>query len=101
MLAGVFPVLATPFHGDGAPDEAGLAAIARYVIGAGADGVVFPGVASEYETLTPDERARLSDLVAFEARDARRSSSAVPRRRWPRPKRLPGRRRRRTRRRSW
>ena len=68
MLAGVFPVLATPFHADGAPDEAGLAAIARYVIGAGADGVVFPGVASEYETLTPEERARLSDLVAFEAR---------------------------------
>ena len=68
MLAGVFPVLATPFHGDGAPDEAGLAAIARYVIGAGADGVVFPGVASEYETLTADERARLSDLVAAEAR---------------------------------
>jgi len=68
LLAGVFPVLATPFHADGAPDEAGLAAIARYVIGAGADGVVFPGVASEYETLTPEERARLSDLVAFEAR---------------------------------
>jgi 4-hydroxy-tetrahydrodipicolinate synthase len=68
LLAGVFPVLATPFHADGAPDEAGLAAIARYVIGAGADGVVFPGVASEYETLTPEERGRLSDLVAFEAR---------------------------------
>lgn len=68
LLAGVFPVLATPFHADGSPDESGLAAIARYLIGAGVDGVVFPGVASEYETLTPDERARLSDLVAKEAR---------------------------------
>jgi 4-hydroxy-tetrahydrodipicolinate synthase len=67
-LAGVFPVLATPFRADGSPDEPGLVAIARYVIGAGADGVVFPGVASEYETLTPDERARLSDVVADEAR---------------------------------
>lgn len=67
-LSGVFPVLATPFHPDGSPDEAGLAAIARYVIGAGADGVVFPGVASEYESLSADERARLSDLVAKEAR---------------------------------
>jgi 4-hydroxy-tetrahydrodipicolinate synthase len=67
-LAGVFPVLATPFHVDGSPDEPGLGAIARYVIGAGVDGVVFPGVASEYETLTPDERARLSDVVADEAR---------------------------------
>ena len=67
-LAGVFPVLATPLNVDGSPDEPGLAAIARYVIGAGADGVVFPGVASEYETLTPDERTRLSDVVADEAR---------------------------------
>jgi len=67
-LAGVFPVLATPFHADGTPDEAGLAAIARYAIGAGADGVVYPGVASEYESLSADERARLSDIVAAEAR---------------------------------
>jgi 4-hydroxy-tetrahydrodipicolinate synthase len=67
-LAGVFPVLATPFRPDGAPDEAGLRAIARYVIGSGADGVVFPGVASEFETLTSAERDRLSDLVAEEAR---------------------------------
>lgn len=67
-LSGVFPVLATPFHVDGSPDEAGLRAIARYVIASGADGVVFPGVASEYETLTPDERDRLSDVVAREAR---------------------------------
>ncbi len=67
-LAGVFPVLATPFNPDGTPDAAGLAAIARYAIGARVDGVVFPGVASEYETLTPEERTRLSDLVAHEAR---------------------------------
>ena len=67
-LTGVFPVLATPFLPDGSPDEAGLRAIARYVIAAGADGVVFPGVASEYDTLTPAERDRLSDLVAEEAR---------------------------------
>ncbi len=63
-LSGVFPVLATPFHPDGSPDAAGLASIARYAIGAGADGVVFPGVASEYDTLTLSERTELSDLVA-------------------------------------
>jgi 4-hydroxy-tetrahydrodipicolinate synthase len=67
-LAGVFPVLCTPFRPDGAPDEAGLVAIARYALDAGVDGVVFPGVASEFESLTPDERLRLSDLVAREAR---------------------------------
>jgi 4-hydroxy-tetrahydrodipicolinate synthase len=64
----VFPVLATPFHPDGSSDAAGLASIARYVIGAGADGVVFPGVASEYDTLTTPERTELSDLVAGVAR---------------------------------
>ena len=57
VLAGVYPVLATPFHADGTPDEAGLRAITRYVIASGADGVVFPGVASEFDTLTPAERA--------------------------------------------
>jgi len=67
-LAGVFPVLATPFHADLSADDAGLAAIARYAIDAGADGVVFPGVASEYETLTPEERVRLVSIVAGVAR---------------------------------
>ena len=68
LLGGVFPVLATPFHPDGSPDTAGLASIARYVIGAGADGVVCPCSASEYDMLRPDERFGLSDLVAEEAR---------------------------------
>jgi 4-hydroxy-tetrahydrodipicolinate synthase len=67
-LAGVFPVLCTPFHADGTPDEAGLVAVARYALDAGVDGVVFPGVASEFEALSPDERRRLSDLVADAAR---------------------------------
>jgi 4-hydroxy-tetrahydrodipicolinate synthase len=67
-LSGVFPVLATPFLRDGAPDTAGLRSIARYVIDAGADGVVFPGVASEYDTLIADERFALAELVASEAR---------------------------------
>ena len=66
-LEGVFPVLATPFHPDGSPDHAGLRAIARYAIGAGADGLVYPGVASEYDTLSAEERKRLSDIVAAEA----------------------------------
>jgi 4-hydroxy-tetrahydrodipicolinate synthase len=38
------------------------------VIAAGADGVVYPGVASEYDMLTPDERADLTAVVAAEAR---------------------------------
>lgn len=68
VLQGVFPVLATPFHPGGAADREGLVAITRYVIAAGADGVVYPGVASEYDMLSADERVELSDIVAAEAR---------------------------------
>ncbi|HYT96079.1 MAG TPA: dihydrodipicolinate synthase family protein [Casimicrobiaceae bacterium] len=68
-LHGVFPVLATPFNADLSPDEPALRAIARYAIEAGADGIVYPGVASEYDTLTMDERVRLVDIVAAVARD--------------------------------
>lgn len=68
VLSGVFPVLATPFLDDGRVDEDGLVAVTRYAIGAGCDGVVYPGVASEYDTLTPAERNQLTDLVAREAR---------------------------------
>jgi 4-hydroxy-tetrahydrodipicolinate synthase len=67
-LGGVLPVLATPFAPDGQPDANGLRRIARYVVGAGADGVVYPGVASEYDMLTPAERVELTAVVADEAR---------------------------------
>ena len=68
VLSGVFPVLARPFTGNGTADERGLVSFARYAIAAGADGVVFPGVASEYDVLTPAERTALADLVAGAAR---------------------------------
>ncbi len=55
-LSGVFPVLPTPFTPEGAIDPAALAPLVAFVVESGADGVVFPGMASEVETLTPDER---------------------------------------------
>jgi len=63
-VAGVWPVLPTPFTPAGAPDEAGLAAVTAYALRAGVDGVVYPGVASEYAELAPEERTRLVALVA-------------------------------------
>jgi dihydrodipicolinate synthase/N-acetylneuraminate lyase len=54
-LRGVFPVLPTPFAADAAPDEAAFLRLADFAIEAGADGVVFPGMASEVETLSADE----------------------------------------------
>ncbi len=55
-LSGVFPVLPTPFGADGAVDPDALARLVAFAIEAGADGIVYPGMASEVETLTPEER---------------------------------------------
>jgi len=63
-LSGVYPIVATPFHPDGAPDPADLARVVDFVVSAGADGVVFPGVASEFETLEHGERRALVADVA-------------------------------------
>ena len=74
-LAGVFPVLPTPFTASGAVDEPAFLRLADWALSCGVDGVVFPGMASEVETLSPEDRqfgvARVLELVA-----ARRAQSA-------------------------
>lgn len=64
VLHGVYPVLATPFGDDGSVDHAGLGRLVDFIAGAGADGIVFPGVASEFESLESAERRRLVEFVA-------------------------------------
>jgi 4-hydroxy-tetrahydrodipicolinate synthase len=59
QITGVFPVLPTPFTPDGAPDTEAFLRLADFAIEAGVDGVVFPGMASEVETMTAAERAAL------------------------------------------
>lgn len=66
MLGGTLPVLATPFTPDDRVDHQGLARIVRYVMAAGADGVVFPGVASEFDHLGADERNAALEVVTGE-----------------------------------
>lgn len=66
-LTGVFPVLPTPFDGQGRPDEAGLRRLVRYLLAAGVDGITYPGVASEVGQLTREERLALSAAVLDEA----------------------------------
>lgn len=56
---GVFPVVPTPFTPDGAVDLAAFPAVIDFALAAGADGLVFPGMASEVETLSDDERRML------------------------------------------
>ena len=62
-LAGVLPVLPTPFSADGAIDIGAMEAIVAFTIGCGAHGFVFPGVASEFNFLSLDERRALIAVV--------------------------------------
>lgn len=62
-LSGAYPVLCTPFDASGAVNEADFAAVIDFVLRSGADGCLFPGVASEVETLTALERGRLVRLL--------------------------------------
>lgn len=57
-------MLATPFDAGGAPDADALARIVEFALAAGADAVVYPGVASEVEQLSTEERDGLLDVVA-------------------------------------
>jgi 4-hydroxy-tetrahydrodipicolinate synthase len=62
-IAGVFPVVPTPFDTSGAPDVAALGVLVRYLLRSGVDGMAFPGVASEVAQLTESERAQLTQAV--------------------------------------
>ncbi len=62
-LKGILPVLPTPFLADGGIDETGMKRLVVFALDKGVDGVVFPGFASEVETLTAAERATLLKIV--------------------------------------
>jgi 2-keto-3-deoxy-L-arabinonate dehydratase len=62
-LSGVLPILPTIFSPSGAIDEAGTRRVVEYIIASGAQGIVFPGLASEYETLSRDERLHMTRLI--------------------------------------
>lgn len=62
-LRGIFPVLATPFTDADQIDRQGMARIVDFVLATGAHGLVFPGVASEFNFLTVPERLALSAQI--------------------------------------
>ncbi len=62
-LQGIFPVLPTPFKEDGNVDHAAMARVTQFCIKAGANGLVFPGVASEYDYLSSEEQYALLGTV--------------------------------------
>ena len=69
VASGTLPVLATPFTADGgAVDRASLRRLVDYAVDAGADGLVYPGVASEFNLLTVEERTAALETVTAAAR---------------------------------
>ncbi len=63
MLKGIFPVIPTLFTDDNVVDPDSLRRVVRFALSAGAHGVVFPGVASEYNFLSSEERGDLMAVV--------------------------------------
>lgn len=60
---GIMPIVATPFTESYALDEAGLHRLVAFCIEAGATGLVGPANASEFSTLSDDERRRWIEIV--------------------------------------
>lgn len=63
MLHGILPVVPTLFTDDNSIDPDSMRGVIQFAIDAGAHGVVFPGVASEYNFLTVEERGQLMAMV--------------------------------------
>ncbi|MET0937460.1 MAG: dihydrodipicolinate synthase family protein, partial [Luteibacter sp.] len=62
-LAGVFPILPTIFTSSGTIDHEGTRNVLEYIVAASAAGIVFPGLASEYDMLSVDERFDLTRAI--------------------------------------
>jgi dihydrodipicolinate synthase/N-acetylneuraminate lyase len=63
MLSGVLPILPTIFTSSGAIDESGTRRVLDYILDSGAAGVVFPGLASEYDMLSREERLHMTQQI--------------------------------------
>jgi dihydrodipicolinate synthase/N-acetylneuraminate lyase len=63
---GIFPIVVTPFTPNYELDEDGLRRVVRFCLETGAAGLVGPANASEFVTLSDDERRRWLDIVVQE-----------------------------------
>lgn len=68
LVAGIVPVVQTPFDEDGQVDQHGLERVIQHAIGSGAKGLVAPAVASEVGYLTREERQWIVRCVGRLAR---------------------------------
>jgi 4-hydroxy-tetrahydrodipicolinate synthase len=66
-LRGVLPIPVTTFGSDGSLDLEGLRSQVEFCLGHGADGILYPGVVSEFYTLTDAERRAAVEAVVSAA----------------------------------
>lgn len=64
ILNGILPVLPTPYDSDDKVDSQAMKGVVEFCIKSGANGLVFPGVASEYDHLSQAERIALLSIIA-------------------------------------
>jgi dihydrodipicolinate synthase/N-acetylneuraminate lyase len=69
LIRGISPVLEVPFDESGKVDIAGFDRVVSYVLGCGVSSVMFPGFASEFLKLAPDERDQLCGVLLEHTRD--------------------------------
>ncbi|TYK66257.1 dihydrodipicolinate synthase family protein [Colwellia echini] len=62
-LTGTFPVVPTPFHPNKEIDYVSFENVINYILGCKVDGIVFPGLASEYAQLSKEERLKTTEIV--------------------------------------
>ena len=63
MLSGIYQILQTPFHADGAIDWESFESQVEYSVAAGAHGLVVPALASEFFTLSDAERCQVVEFT--------------------------------------
>ena len=62
QMRGIYAIPPTPFSPNGQLDEAGLRSVIRFCLRAGAHGIVTPVNASEFTSLTDDERKQIVEI---------------------------------------
>jgi dihydrodipicolinate synthase/N-acetylneuraminate lyase len=67
LFRGMFPIMPTPFHEDGGIDLESLRKEVNFIVAAGAQGMAWPQLASEFYVLSDDERRATAEVIVSEA----------------------------------
>lgn len=65
---GIYPIVQTPFFDDESIDEATFRKEINFIVDAGGHGMSWPQIASEFTSLTHDERLRYAEMIVGEVR---------------------------------